>query len=197
MGKNTGVSEMLDNGTLRVANGPEDLQAASISWSKLESCLDSDADYLFTVAHYPAYSGCQHGSVMANTALPGLLSKYNFHGHIAGHDHCLQHIEKNGQFHVQVGAGSRSWYSYNSINGAKFHMAKDNKGSVEGGFAELEIGSSGVKIVYYDEQASVLYTTGTLGPRSPPSPSPPTPPTSKFMGLQNKQKGSHRNRHEP
>merc|ERR1712211_50295 len=62
------------------------------------------------------------------------------------------------------------------MGGAKFHMAKDNKGSVEGGFAELEIGSSGVKIVYYDEQASVLYTTGTLGPRSPPSPTPPTPP---------------------
>jgi len=165
--QNYGFSEMLANGTLRVANGPEDLQAAAVSWGKLESCLNSDADYLFTVAHYPAYSGCSHGSVLANSQLPGLLTKYNAHGHFAGHDHCLEHIEKSSQFHVVVGAGSDGWYSYKSISGAKWYMSSNNRGSVKGGFAELEIDSSGAKVVYYDEQGSVLYMSGNVGPRSP------------------------------
>lgn len=176
--KNTGLSHMYDNGTMVVPDGPADLQAASISWSKLESCLNCDADYLFTAAHYPAYSGCAHGSVMAKTQLPDLLKKYNVHGHLAGHDHCMQHIEKDGCLHVVAGAGSDGWYSYKSISGGKWQISSDNRGSVKGGFAELEISSSGAKIVYYDDKGSELHSTGTFGPRSPsPSPTPTPTPT--------------------
>jgi len=164
--KNTGLSHMFDNGTMLVPDGPADLQAASISWSKLESCLDSDADYLFSAAHYPAYSGCQHGSVMSGTQLPGLLKKYNAHGHLAGHDHCMQHIEMDGQLHVVAGAGSDGWYSYKSISGVKWYMSSNNHGSVKGGFAELSISSSGAAIVFYDNTGSVLHTSDTFGPRS-------------------------------
>jgi len=164
--KNTGLSHMFDNGTMLVAEGPTDLQAASVSWSKLESCLNSDADYLFTAAHYPAYSGCQHGSVMANTQLPDLLTKYNAHGHLAGHDHCMQHIERDGQFHVVAGAGSDGWYSYKSISGAQWYMSSNNHGSVTGGFAELEITSSGVKVIFYDNSGQQIHASGAKAPRS-------------------------------
>jgi len=159
------------------ATGPADLQVAAVSWAKLESCLDSDADYLFTAAHYPAYSGCKHGSVMSKTELPGLLKKYNAHGHLAGHDHCMQHIERDGIAHVVAGAGSDGWYGYSSISGAKWHISSDNHGSVKGGFAELQVTSSGVKIVYYDDKGSELHSSDSYAPRTPPAPTPPTPPT--------------------
>merc|ERR1711957_1081209 len=92
-----GMSHMLDNGTKIVPEGPRNLQTAAINWKALETCLDSDAEYLFTVAHYPAFSGSSHGSVMESTKLPSLLSKYRATGHLAGHDHTLQHIDRDGQ----------------------------------------------------------------------------------------------------
>lgn len=119
---------------------------------------------------------------MANTELPGLLKQYNAQGHFAGHDHCMQHIERDDHFHALAGAGSDGWYKYSSISGAKWYMDSKNKGSVKGGFAELSIDSSGAKINYYDDKGSVLYTSKTYGPRSSsptPSPSPaPTPAES-------------------
>jgi len=185
--KNTGLSHMYDNGTIVVPDGPADLQAASVSWSKLESCLNCDADYLFSAAHYPTYSGCQHGSVMSKTDLPGLLNKYNAHGHLAGHDHCMEHIEKNGQFHVVAGAGSDGWYSYSSISGEKWHISSNNHGSVKGGFAELQFSSSGVKMVYYDDKAKQLYASSAAGPRTPsPSPSPTPSPAGNWDCRTNK-----------
>merc|ERR1719454_2033404 len=119
------MSHICENGTMLEAEGPADLEVASVSWAKLESCLDSNADYLFTAAHYPAYSGCKHGSVMSNTQLPVLLKKYNAHGHLAGHDHCMQHIEREGRVHVVAGAGSDGWYDYKSISGAKWYMSSN------------------------------------------------------------------------
>jgi len=164
--KNTGLSHMYDNGTIVVPDGPADLQVASVSWSKLESCLDSDADYLFSAAHYPTYSGCQHGSVMSGTKLPGLLKTYNAHGHLAGHDHCMEHVEKNGQFHVVAGAGSDGWYKYSSISGEKWQISSGNHGTVKGGFAELRFSSSGVKVKYYDNNGNVLHKSDEHGPRT-------------------------------
>lgn len=164
--KNTGLSHIFENGTEVTADGPTDLEAASVSWAKIESCLDSNADYLFTAAHYPAYSGCKHGSVMSGTQLPSLLSKYNAHGHLAGHDHCMQHIEREGIAHVVAGAGSDGWYSYSSISGAKWYMSSNNHGSVKGGFAEIAIGSSGAVINYYDNGGKVLYSSSNMVPRT-------------------------------
>jgi len=116
---------------------------------------------------------------MANSQLPGLLKKYKAHGHLAGHDHCMQHIERDGILHVVAGAGSDGWYSYKSISGAQWYISSNNHGSVKGGFAELDISSSGAKMVYYDDKGSVLHTSNVFPPRSyaptPPAPTPPAP----------------------
>lgn len=165
-----GLSHMLDNGTKLVPQGPKNLQAAAVAWDALETCLSSDADYLFTVAHYPAYSGSSHGSVMESTKLPSLLSKYHASGHLAGHDHSLQHIEMDGQLHVVSGAGRAADYGYSKISGCKYHMANSDTG----GFAELSIDAKGAQVIYYSAAGSVAYSSAYVAPRTP-SPPAPTP----------------------
>jgi len=170
-----GMSHMLDNGTKIVPEGPRNLQTAAINWKALETCLDSDAEYLFTVAHYPAFSGSSHGSVMESTKLPSLLSKYRATGHLAGHDHTLQHIDRDGQLHVVSGAGNAADYGYSKISGCKYHMS----GLDTGGFAELAISSKGAQAIYYSANGAVVYSSATVGPRTPsPSPAPTPAPTS-------------------
>jgi len=166
--KNTGMSHRFENGTLQVAEGPADLEVASVSWAKLESCMDSKADYLFTAAHYPVWSGCEHGSVMKGTKLPDLIRHYGAQGHFAGHDHCLEHIEHDGILQIVAGAASYGWSKFGSQNGEVWHLGSDNKGlfGPKGGFAELSIGSSGAQINFYDNKANLLHSTGTLEPRT-------------------------------
>lgn len=164
-----GMSHMFDNGTKLVPTGPKNLQHANVAWDALETCLNNDADYLFTVAHYPTYSGSSHGSVMESTKLPGLLKKYSVSGHLAGHDHSMQHIERDGQFHVVSGAGRAADYGYSKIDGCKYHYANAD----DGGFAELSIDAQGAQIIYYDTHGSATYSSGYLGPRTlSPAPAP-------------------------
>lgn len=168
----TGLSYVDENDTVIRPIGPENVSKAHAIWDWVEMSLaESDADYLFTAAHYPVYSGCRHGNAMLSTPLPGLMEKYNVQAHLAGHDHCMQHIvDSSGRAHVQTGAGSDNWYTWigedmDNVD-VKFHIAADNAGDVEGGFTSMSFSSAGVRFTYYGNAGEVLYISDSVSPRA-------------------------------
>lgn len=169
-----GQSYIDKNDEVIAPTGPSNYGAAKANWDWIEKSLkESDADYLFTAGHYPVHSGCRHGSVLKNSDLPGLLSKYGANGHFAGHDHCLIHIEEGNQAHVLSGAGSDNWYTYKAslVSGAtiKFAIHDGNYGNHDGGFAGISFSAEGATVRYYSNNGAVLYTSSPIAPRPPPT----------------------------
>jgi hypothetical protein len=167
----SGMSYMHDNGTVFRA-GPTNLEAsqAILDWVE-QSLAESDADFLFTAAHYPVYSGCSHGNVMLSTTLPDLMEKYDVRAHLAGHDHCMQHIVAGTRMHVQTGAGADNWYKFSKADGladvdVKFHIAADNAGDANGGFTSMSFSDEGARFTYFANNGDVLYTSDIIPPRS-------------------------------
>lgn len=178
----SGQSYEDEDGNIVKATGPANLEASQSIFDWVEKSLaESDADYLFTAAHYPVYSGGRHGNVMISSALPGLMEKYHVQGHLAGHDHILQHaVDKNGAAHIVTGAGADNWYTWESkhfqdVDGdgkddegvveAKFYMADDNGDGYEGGFVSMSFSQEGVRFTYYSNSGAVLYTSDVIEPR--------------------------------
>jgi len=154
--------------------GPPDAAHADAQWKWVEQQLaDSSADYLFTASHYPVWSVCTHGPTAdLVTNLRPLLQKYNVTAHLAGHDHCMQHIEEAGIQYINSGAGSLAWYptsNRHKIGNAtlSWHMADDNRGEHTGGFASVEMDREGVVVRYHAEDGAVQYETPKRAPRSP------------------------------
>lgn len=136
---------------------------ASANWAWIEDQLKSwDGDYLFTAAHYPVHSGCSHGSVLRGKSHDTYMTTYNVNGHLAGHDHCLMHIEEGTQQHVLTGAGADNWYSWSSSRvqseaDVKWYMASGNTNNHRGGYTGLTFNSEGGHFTYYGENGDVLY----------------------------------------
>lgn len=159
-----------DDGS-EVVTPPKLASTAAANWNWLEQSLkEFNGDYLFTAAHYPVHSGCSHGSVLKGTKLDDFMEQYNVNGHLAGHDHCLEHITENGQQHVLSGAGSDNWYSWSEKVSSKadveFHMASDNSKGHDGGFTELSFSGNGGKFTYYANNGDVLFESDVFVPRS-------------------------------
>lgn len=104
---------------------------------------------------------------MEFTRLPELLRKYRANGHLAGHDHCLQHFEEDGLHFVGSGAGSEGFYqqSFPAPNSMRFLLAEENRGDILGGFASMVIQPEGAHVFYYSNDGTVLYKSGLIQPR--------------------------------
>jgi hypothetical protein len=159
-----------DENDAQIETPPASYATASANWAWIESKLsESNADFLFTASHYPIHSGCSHGSVMRGTQHDDFMETYKVNGHLAGHDHCMMHIEENGQQHVVSGAGAANWYSWSKSvsSGAKvkYHTASDNSNGVAGGFTGLTVTSEGGKFTYYADNGDVLYEGAVFSAR--------------------------------
>ena len=69
--------------------------------------MESSADWLIVLGHYPVFSGGEHGSTMSlvNQVRP-MLEKYQVDAYLCGHDHTQQHIENAGVQYYVSGAGA-------------------------------------------------------------------------------------------
>eukprot|EP00747_Dinoflagellata_sp_TGD_P167424 gnl/TRDRNA2_/TRDRNA2_191834_c0_seq1.p1 gnl/TRDRNA2_/TRDRNA2_191834_c0~~gnl/TRDRNA2_/TRDRNA2_191834_c0_seq1.p1 ORF type:complete len:343 (+),score=50.90 gnl/TRDRNA2_/TRDRNA2_191834_c0_seq1:86-1114(+) len=133
-----------------------------VRWVKDELQRSAAHDYLFTVSHYPIISSCSHGVTPAfvQKLLPAVKDA-KVTAHIAGHDHCLEHLEHEGLVHVVNGAGADPWYAFDKPNDApkgssRWHLSEENSGNHTGGFASFTLGERGL-VRYHSEDGTVLY----------------------------------------
>lgn len=156
------------------ATGPKHAQLAADQWSWIESSLAaSKADYLFTACHYPVWSGCSHGPTDELVSkLKPMLKKYGVTAHLAGHDHCLQHIEEDGIYYINSGAGSLGWYDLVSKSklgpdvDLKWYMIQDNANGQKSGFAAVTLDDNGAVVRYYGNDGQMQYTSAPQPPRT-------------------------------
>uniref|UniRef100_A0A7S4SFD4 acid phosphatase n=1 Tax=Alexandrium monilatum TaxID=311494 RepID=A0A7S4SFD4_9DINO len=159
--------------TFVAAQGPANATAAESQWDWLEKQLaGSKADYLFLAAHYPVWSVCAHGSTSSLVSrLRPLMTKYEVTAHLAGHDHCLNHIEEDNNVFVLSGAGALAWYSASNMDHIgsarlKWHMAKDNKQHFTGGFAAITLTDEAASVLYYGNDGTQVFAADPKPPRS-------------------------------
>ena len=101
-----------------------------------------------------------------------MLAKYNVSGHMAGHDHCLNHIvEGNRTAHILSGAAAQAWYAPTHKDNIKpaqlvWGMTSDNAGADQvGGFAAMQVDAAGAIVRYYDNTGALLFTAPAIHPR--------------------------------
>lgn len=128
------------------AEAPESLQ---LNW--LEAALAaSKAKMKIVLGHHTLYSGGKHGDTpeMQAKILP-ILKRQGVKAYICGHDHDLQHIERDGIAYILTGAGSET-REVKAIEGTKFAVARS-------GFTAYDLVKEGLKVSYIDYEAKVLF----------------------------------------
>jgi len=68
----------------------------------------SRADWIIVVGHYPVFSGGEHGTQddLVESVAP-LFEQYNVDAYFCGHDHTLQHLQRNNVQYFVTGAASK------------------------------------------------------------------------------------------
>lgn len=163
------------NGTFVPAPGPADVAAAGaqIEWLKagLAAARAEGAPYIFVAGHYPIYSACSHGpTAVLVSQLKPILLQYGVTAYLAGHDHCLNHIDDSTGIPMWlIGAGKDCCYDLDHVgsipaNSLKYHLASDNQGNLDGGFGSVEVTASGATVRYHATDGTVLYTAQPVRP---------------------------------
>jgi acid phosphatase len=80
--------------------------AAQLRW--LESSLSaSKASWKIVFGHHPVHSGGVHGDTRELIAdVKPILRRYGVQAYVCGHDHDLQHIDRDGVTYIATGAGA-------------------------------------------------------------------------------------------
>lgn len=149
-------------------------ELAAMQWTWIEEQLsNSTADYLFTVGHYPVYSGCEHGNTLPLVLqLKPLLEKYNASGHLSGHDHCEEYIVPGpGPVYLVSGAGKECCYKNKHAaslptNSVKFAMwNSDGSSPISGAFASFVATPQNLTFTFHAGNGTQLYVTEPVFPR--------------------------------
>jgi tartrate-resistant acid phosphatase type 5 len=126
--------------------------AAQLAW--LEGALGrSSAAWKLAFTHHPAYSG---GGSHGNTAemigqVEPILQRHGVQALVFGHDHDMQHIERNGMHHIGTGAGS-SVRPVNAVEGTKWCLSRS-------GFARLAVDEQALQLEFRDYTGRQVYQT--------------------------------------
>lgn len=125
---------------------------AQLAWLERELAA-SQAKYKLVAGHHPIHSG---GSLHGDTpdlirTLKPVLRRYGVMAYLAGHDHDLQHIVRDGLHCVDSGAGCEA-RPVSAINGTQFCAAKP-------GFALLTLTQTGLELQFRDDHGATLYHT--------------------------------------
>jgi len=144
-------------------------------WTWIEDQLkNSKANYILVGGHYPVYSVCKHGpTATLVTNLKPLLEKYNAH-YMAGHDHCMEHIQETGSkinYYV-VGMGEEC--CYDDINlprvptgSVQWYVAANNAlPGTTAGFSSVTATAKSLQMTFYDQAGKVLYVAPAVSPRT-------------------------------
>lgn len=125
----------------------------------------STAAWLVVAGHFPVYSVADHGDTpYLVERLAPLLRKYGVAAYFNGHDHVLQHIERDGVSYFTSGHGTHSdnfpLGSYNARLGTPSSPPEGYRYSVNGpGFAAAQVTTRAMSVQFIDRQGKVLYTT--------------------------------------
>lgn len=124
--------------------------AAQLAW--LDGALGaSRARWKLVVGHHTIHSGgSQHGDTPELVArLKPLLIRHKVQAYIAGHDHDLQHIRRDGLDIVQCGAGMEA-RPVKDVEGTRFCVA-------EPGFATVDVNRDTLTFTFRDHAGAPLY----------------------------------------
>jgi len=124
---------------------------AQLRW--LDQTLEhSDEAWKIVVGHHPVYSGGEHGTQaeLVERLLP-LLRKHNVPVYVNGHDHDLQHLERDGMHFFNTGAGSQV-REPGAIKGTRFARGLP-------GFLSMSISSERLCAEFYGSNGALLYRT--------------------------------------
>eukprot|EP00747_Dinoflagellata_sp_TGD_P188884 gnl/TRDRNA2_/TRDRNA2_48507_c0_seq1.p1 gnl/TRDRNA2_/TRDRNA2_48507_c0~~gnl/TRDRNA2_/TRDRNA2_48507_c0_seq1.p1 ORF type:complete len:391 (+),score=27.76 gnl/TRDRNA2_/TRDRNA2_48507_c0_seq1:109-1281(+) len=165
---------------------PPNLAEAEKEWTWIEETLArSDADFLIVAGHYPVWSVCGHGPcyVMRDRLRP-LLEQANASLMLSGHDHCAQHLHRNGISYHGIGAGfgcdnrtqspSRHavpagalqwWWNCPHFPFVNVPTESPNVNGGVGAFASLTFSKKGLVVDHYNSTGQKLYTARPIEPR--------------------------------
>jgi len=121
-----------------------------LRWLELE-LKKSTAKWKFIVGHHHIYSGGKRKGEqkeLVSTIVP-LMKKYNVSAYFNGHEHDLQHIERDGLHFITSGAGSEV-RSTGSIEGTKFAKSMH-------GFVTVSLTNTEALLQFVDEKEMVQY----------------------------------------
>jgi len=149
--------------------------SANSQWTWIEDQLkNSKSNYILVGGHYPVYSVCEHGpTATLITNLKPLLEKYNAH-YMAGHDHCMEHIQETGSkvnYYV-VGMGEECCYKNSNLakvptGSVQWYVAANNAlPGTTAGFSSVTATAQSLQMTFYDQAGSVLYVAPAIPPRA-------------------------------
>jgi len=127
----------------------------------------STARWKLVFGHHPVYSGGQHGDskdLIANM-LP-ILRRHGVQAYVCGHDHDMQHIQRDGMHFIATGCGS-TVRPVVSVEGTRFAVSTS-------GLSLWRLGPDRLDLAFYDWAASKVYETsiardgGEIKPAKPP-----------------------------
>lgn len=124
--------------------------AAQLAWLDRELAA-SKATYKLVLGHHTIFSGGSgHGDTpdMITRVLP-ILKRHGVHAYINGHDHDLQHIERDGVHFLCSGAGSEV-RPVVAVQGTRFHMARS-------GFAIVTLKPRAIAVAFRDYTGATIY----------------------------------------
>jgi tartrate-resistant acid phosphatase type 5 len=111
----------------------------------------SKAPWKIVFGHHPVYSGGEHGDskdLIANL-LP-ILKRHQIKVYICGHDHGMQHIERDGIHFILTGCGS-TVRPVEKVEGTKFAVAVS-------GLSLWRLTPEALDLTFYDWAGSDVYT---------------------------------------
>lgn len=131
-------------------NCSEQDPAKQLAW--LDAALaSSTAPWKLVFGHHPVFSGGQHGDTKELVKdLNPILKRHGVQLYVYGHDHDLQHIEREGITHVGTGAGA-STREVKAVNGTAFCAGR-------AGFTAYRVTADKMVIDFVDYTGVTLHT---------------------------------------
>jgi len=110
----------------------------------------SRAPWKVVVGHHPIFSGGRHGEPPELIAdLAPILERRGVQAYVAGHDHVLQHVRRNGVDYVVTGAGASAG-PVRTVTGTRFKASRE-------GFAIFSLHPEAMTLEFRDFAGRSLY----------------------------------------
>lgn len=132
-------------------------QEEQLNWLR-GALTSSKADWKLIFGHHCIYSGGDHGGYsQIEDWLNPLLTSGAANAYVCGHDHDLQHIQRDGIHYIVSGAGGDSRATF-STTGTVFSKGRTDEDGDFFGFTGHRVGKDAMLVDYVDRQGTVLKT---------------------------------------
>jgi predicted phosphodiesterase len=131
----------------------------ALEWWRLSHAVRKEPDvWNFVLAHHPAYSQGPHGdSNWLDRGVWQWLVESKIDVMLSGHDHNLEHLQKEGAAPEYFVLGSSGGNSEKKLTPSP-SQAKRLFHSKSPGFAWLEVSARNLHVEIYDDEGSLIYT---------------------------------------